>query len=103
MSTAHALNLAVQDCVKECQQMRETLAVCSEICAAIRSSPKRNAMLESLKASALATDDDVAHPGRIVSFCLTRYIKCRLQKVMWLYNVVSHGMEQGILTIVLMQ
>lgn len=67
---AHALNLVVQDTVKSSQALKETLAVCSEICSLIRSSPKRNSMLESLKSEMGGEDGD--RPGRITSFCPTR-------------------------------
>ena len=76
---AHALNLAVQDAVKACDLVKETLDIVSEISSIIRSSPKRNAMLEELKNIAAVENDDAcdeesARPGRITTFCRTRLV-----------------------------
>ena len=76
---AHALNLAVQDAVKACDLVKETLDIVSEISSLIRSSPKRNTMLEELKNIAAvendnACDKESARPGRITTFCRTRLV-----------------------------
>ena len=45
----HALNLSVNDTVKKCNIMRDCLDTCYEIIKLIKFSPKRNAMLNSIK------------------------------------------------------
>lgn len=65
---AHALNLAVQDTVKKNTLLKDTMAIVAEISSIIRTSPKRNALLERLKE--VHADDEKA--GRITTFCPTR-------------------------------
>jgi len=45
----HALNLSVNDTVKKCKTMRDCLDTCYEVIKLIEFSPKRNAMLNSIK------------------------------------------------------
>ena len=66
---AHALNLAVGDCIKSSNICREALETAFEISKLINFSPKRNAAFDKIKAE-IAVDDFV---GGITKFCLTRW------------------------------
>ena len=46
----HALNLAVSDCVKQCDVMKITFETVAEVSKLIKKSPKRDAAFEKLKA-----------------------------------------------------
>ena len=64
----HALNLAANDTVKRCDLMKNTLDTAHEICKLVKSSPKRDALLQQIKQDVQA---DI--PGVRV-LCPTRWI-----------------------------
>ena len=45
----HALNLAASDAIKRCTLMKNTLGAVYEICKLVKSSPKRDALLQQIK------------------------------------------------------
>ena len=45
----HALNLAASDTIKRCSLMKSTLDAIHEICKLVKSSPKRDALLQQIK------------------------------------------------------
>ncbi len=69
----HALNLAVSDTIKKSTICRDSLDVAFEIARLIKFSPKRNAALDSIKASDNDSDSATATPAGIRSFCSTRW------------------------------
>ena len=66
---AHALNLAVGDCIKKSKICCEALETAFEITKLIKFSPKRNTTLDKIKAE-MANDDS---SGGIRKFCPTRW------------------------------
>lgn len=80
----HALNLAVGDCVKQCQVMKNAFEVVAEVSKLIKKSPKRDAAFEKLKAD-LAPET----PGFRV-LCPTRWTvrAASLQSVIDNYEVL---------------
>ena len=67
---AHALNLAVGDCIKNSKVCREALETAFEICKLIKFSPKRNAAFDKIKAE-IASDESPI--GGIKKLCPTRW------------------------------
>ena len=45
----HALNLAASDTVKRCNLMKNTVDTVHEICKLVKSSPKRDGLLQQIK------------------------------------------------------
>ena len=66
---AHALSLAVEDCIKNSKVCREALETTFEISKLIKFSPKRNATFDRIKAE-IVNDSSV---GGIRKFCPTRW------------------------------
>ena len=67
---AHALNLAVGDCIKHSKVCREALETAFEISRLIKFSPKRNAAFDKIKTE-IASDESPI--GGIRTFCPTRW------------------------------
>ena len=88
----HALNLAVGDCVKQCNVMKAALDIVAEISKLIKKSPKRDAAFEKLKA-VLAPEI----PGFRV-LCPTRWTvrAASLQRVIDNYQVLLQVWEEAL-------
>lgn len=54
--------------VKQCKVIKDAFAICQDVCALIKKSPKRQSILDGLKQA-----DDGESAGKITSFCPTRY------------------------------
>ena len=80
----HVLNLAVGDTIKQCQLMKSTLEVITEISKLIKKSPKRDSLLQKLK-SELAPESPSFR-----MLCPTRWTVCAasLQSVVDNYEVL---------------
>ena len=89
---AHALNLAVGDCIKKSKVCCEALETAFEISRLIKFSPKRNAAFDKIKAE-MANDDS---SGGIRKFCPTRWTVRggAIKSILENYDVLNQLLEE---------